>query len=64
MLTCSPFSIFKDVKLLSLILLVLTLIAAQRVKAEQLDLICIPTSFQVSCHFVQIYAKVIMQLYS
>ena len=30
---------------------VLMLIAAQRVKAEKLDLICIPTSFQVRCMF-------------
>jgi len=32
------------------------LIAAQRVKSEKLDLICIPTSFQVSCHHTSAWA--------
>jgi len=27
------------------------LIVAQRVKSEKLDLICVPTSFQVSCTY-------------
>ena len=35
----------------SLFFFVLMSIAAQRMKSEKLDLICIPTSFQVSCMF-------------